>query len=94
MNRSPELQHCNGIAQCLQGLRYGDSAVSEMPPMNATRSTRSLLRPRHHWPRRRASEPRDELPSPHPQSLMLIGVDPIVFRAVWEPVTLGPDAVD
>jgi hypothetical protein len=55
---------------------------------------RRLLRPRHQRPRRRASEPRDELPSPHPQSLVLIGADPIVFRAVWEPVTLGPDAVD
>jgi hypothetical protein len=27
-----------------------------------------LLRPRHHRPRRRVPEPRDEIPPPHPRS--------------------------
>src|SRR5580658_6076336 len=58
-------RNTTGAAECLRG--YG----RRNEPGDRQWHTTALLRPRHHGPRHRAAEARDELPSSHPEILSL-----------------------
>jgi hypothetical protein len=47
------------------GLLHDKTRPSRIPPLGSDLVGRVVMRPRHHWPRRRGSEPRNELAAFH-----------------------------